>query len=77
MISNAVKITNKGQVTIPKKVRNIIGTDIINFEVINGKVVINAIKSASGSLQKYSKNFGSFDQVRKIAWEQNADDWKK
>ncbi len=77
MITDTVKITSKGQVTIPKEVRNIINSDIINFEIIEGKVVINPVKSVAGSLQDYSKELGSFEQVRNLAWEKAVDERKE
>jgi AbrB family looped-hinge helix DNA binding protein len=77
MYTDSIKITNKGQITIPKEVRNILNSDIIAFEIVEGKVMINPIKSVAGSLRNYSKDLGSFEEVRNLAGERIADDWQK
>ena len=33
MITNTVKITDKGQITLPKEVRAILNSEIITFEI--------------------------------------------
>jgi bifunctional DNA-binding transcriptional regulator/antitoxin component of YhaV-PrlF toxin-antitoxin module len=38
------KLTSKGQVTVPVEVRNILGSDYIVFEIIDGQVVIKPVE---------------------------------
>jgi len=38
------KLTSKGQVTVPLEVRNILGSDYIVFEIIDGQVVIKPVE---------------------------------
>ena len=66
----AVKITKKGQVTIPKKIREKLKSDVIEFEVEEGKVVIKPIRSVAGSLQKYGRKEISYREAREKAWDE-------
>ncbi len=77
MFTNSTKITDKGQITIPKEVRDFLKSDVITFEILDDKVFIKPIKSVSGSLKEYSKDLGTFEDVRNLAWGKMADDWKK
>lgn len=63
------KITSKGQVTIPKAIRNILKSNVIEFSVKNGKVEIEPVKEIAGSLNKYAagKQY-SFAEEREKAW---------
>ncbi len=73
MVTEAVKITRKGQVTIPKKIRDRLKATAVYFEVVNDEVVIRAVKDAAGALGEYAKNAqpGSSMKERKDrAWEE-------
>ncbi|HDD44785.1 MAG TPA: AbrB/MazE/SpoVT family DNA-binding domain-containing protein [Candidatus Desulfofervidus auxilii] len=35
-----IKITSKGQVTIPKKFRDLLRTNIVRFRMVEGKIVL-------------------------------------
>jgi AbrB family looped-hinge helix DNA binding protein len=66
---NTVKITKKGQVTIPGKIRNILNSSVVEFEVYKGMVVIKPVNSVAGSLQKYSKRQVQLKEIRDRVWE--------
>lgn len=65
-----VKITKKGQVTIPKKIRERLKSDVISFEFEEGKVVVKPIRSVAGSLQKYARKGISYGEAREKAWDE-------
>jgi len=50
-----VKISSKGQVTIPKKFREFLGTNLIRFKVIEGRIVIEPVKDVGRIFKKYVK----------------------
>jgi len=67
------KISSKGQVTIPKKIRDLLGTDIIKFKVEDNVIKIEPIEDVAGSLSKYAKKGVSFEQERQISWEKRGE----
>jgi len=69
----AVKITRKGQVTIPKEIRERLRTDAVYFEIINDTVVVRAVRDAAGSLSEYAKNVKpgtSMKKIKEMAWQE-------
>jgi len=72
MTTMIVKITSKGQATIPKEIRDLLKTDVIEFEVVDGMVVVKPVKSIGGSLKRYSKGGVSMKDVREKFWEEVA-----
>ena len=68
----AVKITSKGQATIPKVIRDLLKTDVVEFEVVEGTVVVKPVLSVGASLSRYSKEYVSLKDVRETVWEEVA-----
>ena len=72
MTTGAVKITPKGQVTIPKVIREKLRTNTIYFDVVDDVVTVKAVKDVAGSLHEYAKNVKpgtSIKQMKEKAWE--------
>ncbi|OGL45660.1 MAG: hypothetical protein A2149_06905 [Candidatus Schekmanbacteria bacterium RBG_16_38_11] len=72
MGTTAVKITRKGQVTIPKEIREKLKTTAVYFEVVDETVVVKAVRDVAGSLSEFAKNVKPGASMRKIkekAWE--------
>ncbi len=63
------KITSKGQVTIPKLIRDYLKSQIIEFEIEDEKVVIRPVESAAGRLKKYANI--NLIPGEKTAWEKS------
>ncbi len=73
MTTTAVKITSKGQVTIPKEIRDKLKTSAVYFEIVDDTVVVRAVKDAAGSLSEYAKNVKtatSMKKTKEMAWEE-------
>lgn len=49
-----VKITKKGQITIPAKFREKLATNIVQIEMEGEKIVIKPIRKPGGMLEKYA-----------------------
>jgi len=75
MITHTTKITSKGQITLPKEVRDFLHTDIITFEIVDNKVVIRPINKVGGSLKDYKIDI-SFEKARNMAWNEVASDYQ-
>jgi AbrB family looped-hinge helix DNA binding protein len=75
MTTESVKITRKGQVTIPKKIRDRLKATAVYFDVVNDEVVVRAVRDAAGSLSEYARIARpdiSIKQMKDRAWEEAA-----
>lgn len=72
MPTKPVKITSKGQATIPKEIRDLLKTDVVEFEVIEGTVVLKPVRSIGRSLRRYSKRYVPLKDIRDKIWEEIA-----
>lgn len=73
MSTAAVKITQKGQVTIPREIRDLLKTNAIYFEVVDNNVMVRAVRDAAGSLSEYAGNVKpgtSMKEMKESAWEE-------
>jgi len=70
------KITSKGQVTIPKKIREMLGSNVIRFTIKDGRIYLEPIRDVGGALKKYAKKGISHDKEREVAWEKVADEYR-
>lgn len=63
------KITEKGQVTIPRKIREKLNSEVVEFEIVDDTVLIKPVRSVAGSLRAHShKGPRSFEGAREEAW---------
>ena len=72
MTTAAVKITRKGQVTIPKEIRKKLNANSVYFEVQNETVIVKPVRDAAGSLSEYAGNVKpgvTMRQMKDRAWE--------
>jgi AbrB family looped-hinge helix DNA binding protein len=73
MATSAAKITRKGQVTIPKEIRQMIKTNAVYFELKGEVVLMKPVPDAAGSLKEFAgraQTKGSESRSREIAWEE-------
>ena len=70
MHTSAMKITSKGQVTIPKSIRDLLKTDVVVFNVIEGNVVIMPVGDVGGTLHEYARPVKktAFKEIKDRAW---------
>ena len=65
------KITKKGQVTIPRKIRERLNSQIVEFAIVGNDVVMRPVKSVAGSLNSYAKKgVVTFKKARGKAWDE-------
>lgn len=70
MVSKTLLIGERGQITLPKKIRDIFKTKSVLLKLLdNNNVIISPITDVSGSIADYAKKSNdSFDTIRKNAW---------
>ena len=61
-------VTSRGQVTLPKAIRSYLNTRVIAFEIRDGVVTVNPVKSVGGSLAAYAGSRVSLAEIRKTVW---------
>ncbi len=72
MTTAAVKITRKGQVTIPKEIREKLKATAVYFEVEDDIVMVKPVRDAAGSLREYAGSArpgASMKRMKDKAWE--------
>ncbi len=73
MTPATVKITRKGQVTIPKEIREKLNASAVYFEVENDIIMVKPVRDAAGSLSEYAGNVKpgvSMKRMKDRAWEE-------
>lgn len=70
MYVNTLSISSRGQIVLPKRVRDILQSDTISLEVNeHGQVLISPIRDLGGSLAAYQKETSlTFEDIRTQAW---------
>jgi len=65
------RISSKGQVTIPKRIRDHLKSETVVFDVQDGVVVLQPVRDAAGALHKYARHatHDDFKKLREQAWE--------
>ncbi len=57
--------------TIPRKIREKLGSEVIEFDIVQNNIVIRPVKSVGGSLKPYAKGGStSFTEEREKAWDE-------
>ena len=70
-MSTAVKITQKGQVTIPRKIREKLGSEVVEFDIVKDQIIIRPLNSVAGALSAYGKKESiPFTEAREKAWDE-------
>ena len=70
------KISSKGQVTIPKKIRDLLKSNVIKFKVIDNIIKIEPVEDVGGSLSKYAKRNIKYQEEREKAWSKAVEKYR-
>ena len=65
-----VKISSKGQITLPRLFREKLKTDLVRIIADQDSIKIEPVKDVSGSLKGYAKSYKPFKQIKEKAWEE-------
>jgi AbrB family looped-hinge helix DNA binding protein len=53
-VGKTAKVTSKGQVTIPKEIRDRLDSEMIEFEIEGDRVIIRPVRKIAGVLKRYA-----------------------
>lgn len=53
-MSYTAKITSKGQLTVPKPIRDRLDSQVVEFKVIDDHIEMRAVKPVAGFLERYA-----------------------
>jgi len=67
-IVKTVKISSKGQITLPKEIRERLREQVIQVIADEKGVRLEPVVSLAGALRKYAKTYIPFEQARDYAW---------
>jgi bifunctional DNA-binding transcriptional regulator/antitoxin component of YhaV-PrlF toxin-antitoxin module len=67
-------ITSRGQVTLPRIVRNALDSRTIEFDIQDSVVLIRPVRSIAGRLAAYARKQHSLAEVREQVWKEVARD---
>ncbi len=73
-MSKVAKISSKGQITLPKAIRERLGSDLVRLVMDNGGVRIEQVREVAGSLSRYAKRTVGIDEAREGAAQAAAAD---
>lgn len=70
MISKTLSISERGQITLPKKLRNLFKTNAVILEILDDThAVISPIPDIAGKLSGFKKKTDlPFEDIRNMAW---------
>jgi len=76
MYVNTLSISRKGQIVLPKKVRDMLKTNLVSLEVNeHNQLLISPIHDLGGSLSTYQKPTPlTFEAIRTQAWNDSIED---
>ena len=75
MYVSTLKLSSRGQIVLPKKVREALNSTYVTIHINDHKATIAAAPSVAGALSQYAKNVDpnlSWNEIRELAWERSV-----
>lgn len=69
-----VKVSVKGQITLPKAVRQQLGTEFVHVVIEDGVVRIESVPDVAGSLSQYALQYTPHEEAREKTWSEVVND---
>jgi AbrB family looped-hinge helix DNA binding protein len=66
-MSKVAKISSKGQITLPKAVRDRLGSEFVRLVSDGQGVRIEPVRDVGGSLKRYAQGYVPLDEARTAA----------
>ncbi len=68
MITKVIKISRKGQITLPREIREKLGTEVVKIVAEGDTVRIEPVKDLAGSLKEYASQYIPLKEAREKVW---------
>ena len=62
MVVKTVKVSRKGQITLPKEIREALGSGVLRLILEDRRVIIEPVEDLAGSLKKYAQTKRKFSK---------------
>ncbi len=72
-----VKITSKGQITIPARLRKKLGSDLVEVDMVGDEIIIRPVRKPGGALRKYAIKGKSIEEIMKMEEEVARNEFSK
>lgn len=75
MYISTITISSKGQIVLPKKIRNILGSNTISLLVNDqNQILLTPLNELGGVFSSYCKDTElSFDEIREKSWQESIE----
>lgn len=73
-MSVTAKVTSKGQITLPKSAREALGSDVVEIEIEQGRVLLRPVRSMAGALRDFAREAKPLSEIREDVWGEVASD---
>ncbi|HHI97845.1 MAG TPA: AbrB/MazE/SpoVT family DNA-binding domain-containing protein [Thermodesulfatator atlanticus] len=67
MLVKTIKISKKGQITLPKEIRKALGTEVLKVTLQGRQVILEPLEDLAGALKEYARPV-NLDQAKEEAW---------
>lgn len=76
MTSHTLSINPRGQITLPKKIRNLFNSNAVVLDLVdNQHIVMSPVPNVAGAISDYAKKTDlSFNHIRNKAWLNSRND---
>jgi bifunctional DNA-binding transcriptional regulator/antitoxin component of YhaV-PrlF toxin-antitoxin module len=65
-----VKISSKGQITLPRQFREMLQSDIVRIVAEQGLIKIEPVRDAAGGLRRYAGRYVYLKKIKEKVWEE-------
>jgi len=73
-MEKTVKISSKGQITLPRQAREALGSDVVRLVIQEGELRILPVRDLAGALHRYAGESMSYPEAREAAWSEAVRD---
>ena len=72
MIAKVVKVSKKGQITLPREARTALGTELVKVVTDKDGVRIEPVKDLAGCLKRYASKYNTWkkyvEKTKSLCW---------